>query len=127
MMGKYLNGYKPQNDPPEPGWSLWEVAGNGYPEYNYDFSDNGKFVRAGKEPSDYLTDVLAAKAVDFVKQSAGAPFAIEIATFAPHAPYTPAPRDIDAYPEVRAPRTAAFNAAPDEDAPRWRLPGIAPP
>ncbi|HEY4406430.1 MAG TPA: sulfatase-like hydrolase/transferase, partial [Xanthobacteraceae bacterium] len=27
MMGKYLNGYKPQTNPPEPGWSLWEVAG----------------------------------------------------------------------------------------------------
>jgi arylsulfatase A-like enzyme len=119
MLGKYLNGYKPQKNPPEPGWSLWEVAGNGYPEFNYDFSDNGRFVRAGNQPTDYLTDVLAAKAVDFIKQSAGTPFAIEIATFAPHAPYTPAPRDADAFPDLRAPRTAAFNAAPDPNAPQW--------
>jgi N-acetylglucosamine-6-sulfatase len=119
MLGKYLNGYKPQRNPPEPGWSLWEVAGNGYPEFNYDFSDNGQFVRAGNQPSEYLTDVLAAKAVGFIKQSAGAPFAIEIATFAPHAPYTPAPRDADAFPDLRAPRTAAFNAAPDPNAPQW--------
>jgi N-acetylglucosamine-6-sulfatase len=119
MMGKYLNGYKPQNNPPEPGWSLWEVAGNGYPEFNYDFSDNGKFVRAGNQPTDYLTDVVAAKAVGFIKQSAGAPFAIEVATFAPHAPYTPAPRDADAFPDLRAPRTAAFNATPDANAPQW--------
>jgi len=119
MMGKYLNGYKPQNNPPEPGWSLWEVAGNGYPQYNYDFSDNGKFVRAGHEPTDYLTDVLAAKAVEFVKQSAGSPFAIEVATFAPHAPYTPAPRDADAFPGLHAPRTAAFNAAADASMPQW--------
>jgi N-acetylglucosamine-6-sulfatase len=119
MLGKYLNGYRPQINPPEPGWNLWAVAGNGYPEFNYDFNDNGRFLRAGNQPAEYLTDVLAAKAVGFIKQSAGAPFVIEIATFAPHAPYTPAPRDIDAYPEVRAPRTAAFNAAPDEDAPRW--------
>jgi N-acetylglucosamine-6-sulfatase len=119
MMGKYLNGYKPQNDPPETGWSLWEVAGNGYPQFNYDFSDNGKFIRAGHEPGDYLTDVLAAKAVDFVKQSAGSPFAIEVATFSPHAPYTPAPRDADAFPGLRAPRTAAFNAAPDASMPQW--------
>jgi N-acetylglucosamine-6-sulfatase len=119
MMGKYLNGYKPQNDPPEPGWSLWEVAGNGYPQFNYDLSDNGKFIRAGHQPSEYLTDVLAAKAVDFVKQSAGSPFVIEVATFAPHAPYTPAPRDADAFPGLRAPRTAAFNAAPDASMPQW--------
>jgi arylsulfatase A-like enzyme len=119
MMGKYLNGYKPQTNPPEPGWSLWEVAGNGYPQYHYDFSDNGKFLRAGNQPSDYLTDVLAAKAVDFVKQSAGQPFAIEVATFSPHAPYTPAPRDANAFPELRAPRTPAFNAAADAAAPQW--------
>jgi N-acetylglucosamine-6-sulfatase len=119
MMGKYLNGYKPQTNPPEPGWSLWEVAGNGYPQFRYDLSDNGKFVRAGNQPSEYLTDVLAAKAVDFVKQSAGTPFAIEVATFSPHAPYTPAPRDADAFPDLRAPRTPAFNAIPDAAAPQW--------
>jgi N-acetylglucosamine-6-sulfatase len=119
MLGKYLNGYKPQTNPPEPGWSLWEVAGNGYPQFRYDFSDNGKFLRAGNQPSEYLTDVLAAKAVDFVKQSAGQPFAIEVATFSPHAPYTPAPRDANAFPDLRAPRSAAFNAAPDAAAPAW--------
>src|ERR1700704_1385071 len=119
MMGKYLNGYRPQNDPPEPGWSLWEVAGNGYPQYNYDFSDNGKFLRAGRAPTDYLTDVLAAKAVDFVKQSAGSPFAIEVATFSPHAPYTPAPRDADKFPGLTAPRSPAFNAAPEASMPQW--------
>ncbi len=119
MLGKYLNGYKPQNDPPEPSWNYWEVAGNGYPEFHYDLSDNGKFIRAGNKPEEYLTDVLAAKAVDFVKQSAGSPFLIEVATFAPHAPYTPAPRDADAFPDLRAPRTASFNAAPDANAPQW--------
>ena len=119
MMGKYLNGYKPQTNPPEPGWSLWEVAGNGYPQYHYDFNDNGRFQRAGNQPSDYLTDVLAAKAVDFVKQSAGQPFAIEVATFSPHAPYTPAPRDANAFPDLRAPRTPAFNAAAEANMPQW--------
>jgi arylsulfatase A-like enzyme len=119
MMGKYLNGYKPQTNPPEPGWSLWEVAGNGYPQFHYDFNDNGKFLRAGNQPSEYLTDVLAAKAVDFIKQSAGQPFAIEVATFSPHAPYTPAPRDANAFPDLRAPRTPAFNAAAEAGMPQW--------
>src|SRR5262249_17762688 len=66
-----------------------------------------------------LTDVLSHRAVDFIKRKAGEPFAIEIATFAPHAPYTPAPRDANALPGLRAPRSAAFNAAPDDHAPTW--------
>jgi N-acetylglucosamine-6-sulfatase len=119
MLGKYLNGYKPQNNPPEPGWTYWAVAGNGYPQFHYDFNEDGKFSRAGDQPTDYLTDVLAAKAASFIKQSAGTPFAIEIATFSPHAPYTPAPRDANAYPDARAPRTPAFNAAPEASAPQW--------
>jgi N-acetylglucosamine-6-sulfatase len=34
-------------------------------------------------------------------------------------PYTPAPRDADAFPGLRAPRTPAFNAPPDANAPQW--------
>jgi arylsulfatase A-like enzyme len=44
---------------------------------------------------------------------------IEVAIFAPHMPYTPAPRDADAFPDLRAPRTPAFNAVPDPNAPQW--------
>jgi N-acetylglucosamine-6-sulfatase len=41
FMGKYLNGYLPADTQGgaqpyvPPGWSEWDVAGNGYPEYNY--------------------------------------------------------------------------------------------
>jgi N-acetylglucosamine-6-sulfatase len=58
---------------------------------------------------------------DFIKRSGDVSFFIEIATFAPHAPYVPAPRDVDALPGLRAPRTQAFGAAPDSNAPRWLL------
>jgi arylsulfatase A-like enzyme len=44
---------------------------------------------------------------------------IEVATFAPHAPYTPAPRDADAFPGLTAPRTTAFNAPHDPNEPLW--------
>jgi N-acetylglucosamine-6-sulfatase len=70
-------------------------------------------------PSDYLTDVLAGQAARFIRESAGQPFLIEIATFAPHAPYVPAPRDAEALVAVRAPRTPAFDAAHDPDMPKW--------
>src|SRR5919201_3859597 len=50
MMGKYLNGYEPKQalggSKPyvPPGWNEWDVAGNGYPEFNYDLNENGKVV-----------------------------------------------------------------------------------
>jgi arylsulfatase A-like enzyme len=119
MLGKYLNGYEPAKSPPEPGWNMWAVAGNGYPGFNYALNEDGKVVRYGREPADYMTDVLAGKAVGFIKQSAGAPFMIEIATFAPHMPYTPAPRDANAFPGLQAPHGPAFDAAPDPNAPQW--------
>jgi N-acetylglucosamine-6-sulfatase len=119
MLGKYLNGYRPI-DPVAPGWTSWAVAGGaGYREFHYILSEDGKAVRYGDQPTDYLTDVLGGLGVRFIKQSAGRPFFIEIATFAPHAPYTPAPRDADALPGLRAPRTPAFDAPPEANAPTW--------
>jgi N-acetylglucosamine-6-sulfatase len=119
MLGKYLNGYQPTLHAPAPGWTLWAVAGNGYAGFNYALNRGGNVVRFGVKPEDYMTDVLSGIAVDFIKQSGNKPFFIEVATFAPHAPYTPAPRDQDAFPGLQAPRTAAYDAAPDVDTPRW--------
>jgi arylsulfatase A-like enzyme len=95
------------------------VAGNAYPEFNYNLNQDGRLVHYGNRPADYLTDVLSDLAVRFIKQAGDAPFLIEVATFAPHEPYTPAPRDADLLPGLRAPRTAAFDAAPEADAPKW--------
>jgi arylsulfatase A-like enzyme len=127
MLGKCLNGYRPARNPPAAGWNEWDVAGNGYPEFNYALNENGKLVRYGDEPADYLTDVVSRIALKFIVHSAGEPFFIEVATFAPHAPYVPAPRDADAFPEVRAPRTPAFSAAPQSDTPKWlsRMPALS--
>jgi N-acetylglucosamine-6-sulfatase len=119
MLGKYLNGYLPVKHPAAPGWKKWAVAGWGYPEFNYDIRLNDKVLHYGKKPRDYLTDVLSQVAVRFIRKENSSPFFIEVATFAPHAPYTPAPRDADAFPELHAPRGAAFNAASDASAPQW--------
>lgn len=120
MMGKYLNGYDPKTDGVPPGWNEWDVAGNGYPEFDYDLNENGTTRHYGKKPEDYLVDVMAGKAARFVADSAAAhtPFAIELATFAPHGPYTPAPRDADAFPGLTAPRAPAFDTLPSS-APPW--------
>jgi N-acetylglucosamine-6-sulfatase len=119
MLGKYLNGYSPVRDPPALDWTTWAVAGAAYPGFNYDLNRNGRVVHYGNAPTDYMTDVLSSLGVRFIKETAGAPFMLEVATFAPHKPYTPAPRDAEALLEVRAPRTPAFDAAPDATAPRW--------
>jgi N-acetylglucosamine-6-sulfatase len=119
LLGKYLNGYIPASHPPAPGWTSWSVAGFGYREFSYSLSQDGKIVRYGNKPTDYLTDVVSGLGVQFIKQAAGTPFFLEVATFAPHAPYTPAPRDAAALPGLRAPRTPAFDAAPDANAAKW--------
>ena len=119
FFGKYLNGYEPAQHSAGPGWNHWNVAGNGYPEFNYALNQDGQLVRHGFKPEDYLTDVLAADAVQFIKQKPGTPFFIEVATFAPHAPYTPAPRDANAFPNLQAPRGPAYNAPHDAAAPHW--------
>jgi len=121
MLGKYLNGYQPATHPPARGWSLWAVAGQAYREFRYSLNQNAKVVDYGTSPADYLTDVLSHIATDFIRQQRDASFVIEIATFAPHAPYTPAPRDAEAFPGLKAPRTPAFNAAPDAAAAKWLL------
>ncbi len=126
MMGKYLNGYLPADrqggtEPyVPPGWNEWDVGGNGYPEFNYNLNENHAVVHYGSKPSDYLTDVLARKGAAFINRSARAqtPFMLEVATFAPHAPYTPAPRDANDFPGLTAPRGPAFDTLPT-DAPPW--------
>jgi arylsulfatase A-like enzyme len=127
LMGKYLNEYMqlpassgiPGNYVP-PGWSDWDVAGWGYDEYDYNLNENGTLKHYGRRPADYLTNVLSDKAVDFIDGSASTntPFFLEVATFAPHSPYTPAPEDVGSFPGLRAPEPPSFNRLPT-DAPRW--------
>ena len=71
-------------------------------------------------PSDYLTDVLARDGADFINRSAraGKPFFLELATFAPHSPYVPAPRNAQDFPGLRAPEPPSFNMLPTHP-PTW--------
>ncbi len=119
MLGKYLNGYQPAKDGVPQGWNEWDVAGNGYPNFNYALNENGRVVQYGHDPKDYLTDVVSGIAQGFIRNSQPGPYFIEIATFAPHAPYIPAPRDENAFPGLTAPRGPAFGARPGPNAPKW--------
>ncbi|HXO21128.1 MAG TPA: sulfatase-like hydrolase/transferase [Thermoanaerobaculia bacterium] len=115
LMGKYLNGYPKggERNYVPPGWSEWYVPtdNDAYSGYRYEMNENGKLVAYGKAPEDYMTDVLAAKANDFVGRAAaaGQPFFVYLATYAPHTPATPAPRHQALFPNLKAPRTPSFN------------------
>ncbi|WP_157408398.1 sulfatase [Actinoplanes sp. N902-109] len=120
FLGKYLNLYHPKDKHVPPGWTSWYGAGDAYGEFNYTLLENDQLKHYGAKPEDYLTDVVSAKASSFITESAaaGKPFLVEVATFAPHAPYTPAPRDKDSFPDVTAPRGPSFGKVPT-DATGW--------
>ncbi|MFC7529635.1 sulfatase [Actinoplanes sp. GCM10030250] len=126
FLGKYLNEYVPRETLAggrpyvPPGWTEWYGGGNDYANFDYTLNENGKLRRYGSRPQDYLTDVLAAKATSFITTSAAKriPFLVEISTYTPHHPYTPAPRDANAFAGLKAPRTPAYGRVP-VNAPPW--------
>jgi arylsulfatase A-like enzyme len=75
-------------------------------------------VYYGTKPTDYITDVLADKAVDFVRKG-GKPFFLWFATSAPHLPAIPAPKYDGAYANRFIGRTPNFNEADMGDKPSW--------
>lgn len=131
LFGKYLNGYPDRDDPATPrthvpaGWTAWyaPVAGNQYGNFNYTLNENGTLVRYGADEASYLTDVLSRKAVDFIEGNAGQPLFLYLSTYAPHSASSangapvPAPRHALLFPELTAPRTAAFNEEDVSDKP----------
>jgi arylsulfatase A-like enzyme len=123
LLGKYLNGY-PGNVGSTyvpSGWDEWYGIVGGPTFFNYRLNETGKIVSYGSNPEDYLTDVLAEKAADFIRRTAptGQPFFIYLAPYAPHQPADPAPRHLDTFPGVQAPRTPSFNEADVSDKPTW--------
>jgi arylsulfatase A-like enzyme len=117
LMGKYLNGYHPDRRGPDPGWDEWLGSSYAYSGFGYRMSDNGRPVIAGYRPRDYVTDVLARRAARFIRRSAQ-PFFITISTYAPHKPYTPAPRHHGLFRRLPLPAGRGFDAQTAHP-PRW--------
>ncbi|WP_304047951.1 sulfatase [Jatrophihabitans endophyticus] len=119
MMGKYLNGYLPTDDV-APGWDEWDVGGGAYSEYDYVLNQDGIGVQYGHDPSDYLTNVLSHRGGDFIDRASKStkPFALEVATYAPHLPATPGPGFEHSFPNMRAPHGPAWDTLPS-NAPSW--------
>jgi N-acetylglucosamine-6-sulfatase len=125
LLGKYLNGYPLQADPLHVpvGWSEWysPMSGNAYAGLDYTMNENGTPVYYGTLPEDYLTDVISAKADDFIVRAAAAgdPFFVYLAPYNPHQPATPPVRFQNLFPGVQAPRTPSFNEADVSDKPQF--------
>jgi N-acetylglucosamine-6-sulfatase len=123
LFGKYLNNYPRKDDLTHvpPGWDEFATpsAGQPYTEFNYTLNENGSLVQYKHDAGDYMTDVIAAKATDFIRSSAadGAPFFLYFAPYAPHKPATPAPRHAGLFASLRAPRTPSFDEVDVRDKP----------
>ncbi|HEU4977721.1 MAG TPA: sulfatase [Solirubrobacteraceae bacterium] len=133
LLGKYLNGYGDRDmaagrAPIPPGWTDWHVSNNtGYREFDYLLDENGRVNFYGGPtgacgvtgtPDNYGVDVLNARARAFIARSGRRPFLLEVATFAPHKPSTPAPRDGCDFPGLRQPRDSSFDTG-NTDPPGW--------
>lgn len=128
LVGKYLNGYgraetadivSPTYIPP--GWDEWygAMAAAPYRDYDYDLNEAGAVVHYGAAASDYLTDVIAQKAVDAIHRSADSsqPLFLYLAPFTPHFPAQYAPRHAQMFSDFKLPRTPSFNEADVTDKP----------
>jgi len=126
LMGKYMNGY-PRGAPETyipPGWDTWfghlsDLEAGRY--YGYWMNDDGEVFRYGSRPEDYNTDVLAARAVEYVEKAAGRsePFFLYLAPEAPHAPAYPAERHAGEFPRYGCFRGPSFNEDDVRDKPAW--------
>ncbi len=128
MYGKYGNHYLPQCPPTgtgcyvPPGWDEWH--GFVLPRYyDYQLVEQGTLVSYGTAATDYSTDVLAAKAVDFILAARGQPFFLLVGLQGPHqeggGPPIPAPRHLAAVGPPPAVRAPSWNEADVADKPTW--------
>jgi len=140
MVGKYLNGYglndgiaervKDAREIP-PGWNDWyALTGNtDQKRYRYKLNENGKIRRYGKGAKNYVTDVLAKKALNVVDRRAKRPkpFFLWFNPTAPHGERgnpagasrnpRPARRHHGRFESLTAPHPPNFNEADVSDKP----------
>ncbi|UBU11241.1 sulfatase family protein [Nonomuraea gerenzanensis] len=122
LMGKFLNHYPGETAEETyvpPGWDEWAVPVRKlYDEYGYRLNENGVPRDYGWEEEDYLSDVLARKARDFITDS-DEPFFLYLAPIGPHNPANPAHRHAHAFPLAMVPRTPSFNQTDVSNEPLW--------
>jgi len=124
MLGKYLNGYSAdQISYIPPGWDRWfgltqRTAEFAY--YNYTVSDQGVPAQYGSQETDYLTDVLAGQADQFIRDTDHSqPLFLYLALSAPHAPAIPPPRYATAFSDLEEYRPPSYDESDMSDKPLY--------
>ena len=125
LFGKYLNGYPFKTEPTyiPPGWDEWwaPITDTAYGSYGYQVNHNGQIEEYGFGPEDYITDVMAQRAVAFITNtttlSPTTPFFLALNVYAPHSPAEPAPRHQGLFADAKVPQTPSFNEADVSDKP----------
>ena len=130
-VGKYVNGYAvgpPNPLPIPPGWDEWYGKTSETALYfNYSLieqtgpGDTPEVEFYGDQESDYQTDVLRDKAVEFIDTATGAetPFMMNVWFNSPHGPFDPAPRHLFDLSTAALPNLQAFNEKDISDKPKW--------
>ncbi len=118
LFGQYVKNYDGSSKPP--GWDDWFAHYFGS-YYGLKVNDNGTLRRYPNTASGYSTDVYSKEAQEFIATSAstGKPFFAYVAPTAPHYPIIAAPRDLNTYDGLKAPRPLSFNEANVSDKPPW--------
>jgi arylsulfatase A-like enzyme len=119
--GKYLNSYNDMLPWPyrPPGWSVWNAFKTPGTITSV-LVDESVELALGPSPSEYSTDVLATRAVQFIQSTpANQPLFLFFAPYAPHVPADPALQDQGAFSSLPPWRPPSYNEADVSDKPGW--------
>ncbi len=116
MIGKYFNGYGPdQASIVPPGWDEWNAL---VIDHYYRFAESVNGTYTTFDPKVYQTDVEGQQAVDFIRNTPpGQPLFLYWAPHAPHAAAVPAPQDVGTFSNLPPYRPPSFNEADVSDKP----------
>lgn len=120
LFGKHETGFDRLDSvkslAPPPGWDEFYARAGGTGYYNLRENQNGVIHIYGSSPEDYSTDVFANQADAFIRSTdtQREPFFAYYAPVSGHAPFTPAPRDLNALDGLAPWRPASFNVTPPD-------------
>ena len=117
LFGKYLDAYQSEalGGYVPPGWDRWVAFVHS--EYlGYTLTVDGTVERVGVAAGDYSTDLLAARAEDFIRSTDGPVFAV-YAPAAPHAPAIPSSVDRGLFADLPPWRPPSFDEPDVSDKP----------
>jgi arylsulfatase A-like enzyme len=106
-----------------PGWDRWVAKRNTAARttyYDYGFVDQGIPLQTAHGAGTYATDLFADRALDFLRIAPeDQPYFLYFAPSAPHPPWTPPPRHVDAFVGVPVPISPSVNERNVSDKPAW--------